>query len=70
MGEKDNPFVADELMKIYVPIRRFSLKVGRFATQTQAVKGQHPFVNSPCPNQMGRGCLRLWTFLMTHIAGF
>lgn len=41
MGEKDKPFVANELVKIYVPICRFSLKVGRFATKTQAVKGQH-----------------------------
>jgi len=51
MGEKDNPFVADELMEIDVSIRRFGLEVGRYATEAQAANCEPPPMELPCPNQ-------------------
>lgn len=44
MREENDPFVANELVKVDRTVGCFCLEVGRDATQTQAVNGQHCFI--------------------------
>lgn len=67
MREQDDPFVANELMKIDGSICRFSLEVGRYATQAQTAKGQLSSMEQSCPNLARDGCLRLCAFFVTHV---
>lgn len=61
MREKDDPFVADELVEIDGSICRLGLEVGRYATQAQAVKGQLQIMDCRALTRQGEdadGCGR------------